>query len=344
MNSLLPDRTAWLAAILFITDLFHPIDDLALDMFLDGDMGHGRHRRGAVPVLDGRGNPDDVARADLFHQAAPLLNAADTRRHDENLAERMRVPGAARARLERDRAARRAPRIARREQRIDTHRTGEALGWPRGGRLGAGALDHQLRGLREGRHRHDERCEGDEEQSHCLPFLRRRALPALESRVLVVTDLLHPLDDLAVQRLLDGDMGHRRRCLGAVPVLLAGCRPDHVAWADLLDRTAPALHPAATRRDDQRLAERMGVPIAARARLESDGGSRCTRRLARLEQWVDADRAGEPVGRSAVGRLHAVAFDLHGSFPPGQRGSSRSVVDTMSGLTIACAYELDPYL
>src|SRR5918996_2433043 len=55
---------AWLALVLFITDLFHPIDDLAVDMFLDGDMGHGRRRRRAVPVLDGRRNPDDVARAD----------------------------------------------------------------------------------------------------------------------------------------------------------------------------------------------------------------------------------------------------------------------------------------
>src|SRR5688572_11798703 len=106
-------------------------------------------------------------------------------------------------------------------------------------------------------------------------------------------------------------MAHRRRCLGAVPMLLAGCGPDHVAWADLLDRTAPALHPAATRRDNQRLAERMGVPIAAGARLERDGGTRCARRLARLEQRVDADRAGEQVGWSAVGRLHAVALDLH---------------------------------
>src|SRR5438067_975111 len=110
----------------------------------------------------------------------------------------------------------------------------------------------------------------------------------LESRILVVADLLHPVDDLAVQRFLDGDMGHRRRRLGAVPMLLAGRRPDHVTWADLLDRSAPALHPTAARRDDQRLAERMGVPVAAGARLESDGGAGHAPRLGRLEQRIDA--------------------------------------------------------
>ena len=51
---------------------------------------------------------------------------------------------------------------------------------------------------------------------------------------------------------------------GAVPVLLARREPDHVAGPDLLDRPAPA---AATQpqpgRDDQRLAERVGVPGAS---------------------------------------------------------------------------------
>src|SRR4051812_18017848 len=39
--------------------------------------------------------------------------------------------------------------------------------------------------------------------------------------VLLVSDLFHPLNGFAVQRLLDGDMGHRSGRRGAVPVLLA---------------------------------------------------------------------------------------------------------------------------
>ena len=63
--------------------------------------------------------------------------------------------------------------------------------------------------------------------------------------ILLVADLFHPVDDLAVQRFLNGDMRHCRRRRGAVPVLLAGRKPDHVAWPDFLDRPAPALRPAA---------------------------------------------------------------------------------------------------
>ena len=37
--------------ILFVADLFHPVDGLAVELFLNGDMGHGRGWRGAMPVL-----------------------------------------------------------------------------------------------------------------------------------------------------------------------------------------------------------------------------------------------------------------------------------------------------
>src|SRR3954469_20117584 len=47
--------------------------------------------------------------------------------------------------------------------------------------------------------------------------------------VLLVGDVLHPLDHLAVEPLLDGDVGHRRGGRRPVPVLLARREPDHVA-------------------------------------------------------------------------------------------------------------------
>src|SRR5215217_641542 len=47
--------------------------------------------------------------------------------------------------------------------------------------------------------------------------------------VLLVGDVLHPVDGLAALLLLDGDVGHGGRGAGPVPVLLAGGEPDHVA-------------------------------------------------------------------------------------------------------------------
>ena len=100
----------------------------------------------------------------------------------------------------------------------------------------------------------------------------------------------------------------RRR---AVPVLLAGREPDDVAGPDLLDRAALALRPAAAGGDDQRLAERMRVPGGARAGLEGDAGAADARRVRRLEQRIDAHRAGEPLRRSLAGRLRAASLDFH---------------------------------
>src|SRR6202023_1483381 len=88
--------------------------------------------------------------------------------------------------------------------------------------------------------------------------------------ILFVADLLHPVDEFSVQRLLNGDMRHRRCRRRAMPVLLTRREPDHIAGADLLDRTAPALRPPEAGYDDQGLTEGMGVPGGARARLERD--------------------------------------------------------------------------
>ena len=74
-------------------------------------------------------------------------------------------------------------------------------------------------------------------------------------------------------------------------MLLARREPDDVARPDFLDRAALPLHPADAGGDDQRLAERMGVPGGTRAGLERDAGAATAGRIGRLEQRVDADRA-----------------------------------------------------
>ena len=60
---------------------------------------------------------------------------------------------------------------------------------------------------------------------------------------------------------------------GAVPMVFAGREPDDVAGADFLDGSALALRAAAAGGDDQRLAERVGVPGGAGAGLEGDEGA-----------------------------------------------------------------------
>src|SRR5436853_4050878 len=86
--------------------------------------------------------------------------------------------------------------------------------------------------------------------------------------VLLVGNLLHPFDHLPILLFLNSDVRHGSGLSCAMPVLLAGREPDHVTGPDLLNRSTFALSPAAARRDDESLAERMSVPCSSRARLE----------------------------------------------------------------------------
>src|SRR6516164_5278469 len=61
--------------------------------------------------------------------------------------------------------------------------------------------------------------------------------------VLFVADVLHPVDDPAIERLRNGYVGHCRRGRGAVPVLLAWCKPHDVARRNVFDRAPRALYP-----------------------------------------------------------------------------------------------------
>src|SRR5207244_8836145 len=109
--------------------------------------------------------------------------------------------------------------------------------------------------------------------------------------ILLVGDFLHPGHDLAVERLLDGDVGHRAGRRRAVPMLVLGRAPDDVAGADLDDRLAVALGPADARGDDQGLAERVAVPGGSRAGLEGDDRARYARRIVPPELRFNADPA-----------------------------------------------------
>src|SRR4051812_1805764 len=72
-----------------------------------------------------------------------------------------------------------------------------------------------------------------------------RFMPLFQSAsVLLVRDVLHPLNRLSVHRFLDGDVRHGHGGGSAVPMLLAGREPDDVPRPYLLDRPTLALHPA----------------------------------------------------------------------------------------------------
>src|SRR4051812_44846540 len=60
-------------SVLLVADLLHPIDDLAVEPFLNGDMRHGRGRCGPMPMLLARREPDHVTRPDRVNGAAPAL-------------------------------------------------------------------------------------------------------------------------------------------------------------------------------------------------------------------------------------------------------------------------------
>src|ERR1035441_2317679 len=112
----------WSGLVLFVTNLFHPVDNLTVELFLNGDMGHGRGCRGAMPVfLTGR-NPDDVTRPDFLHRSASTLCPAATGGHDQGLAQWVGVPCRPGARLESYAGALNKSRIGRLKKRIDAYR------------------------------------------------------------------------------------------------------------------------------------------------------------------------------------------------------------------------------
>jgi hypothetical protein len=69
-------------AVLFVGDLLHPVDDLAVEFFLNGDMRHGGGGRSAVPVFFAGREPHNVAGPDLLDRSAFALCAAAASCHN----------------------------------------------------------------------------------------------------------------------------------------------------------------------------------------------------------------------------------------------------------------------
>ena len=114
--------------------------------------------------------------------------------------------------------------------------------------------------------------------------------------VLLLADLLQPIDNLTVLLFLNCDVRHGRSGRCAVPVLLTRREPDHIAGADFLDRPTFTLRPTAARRNDQSLTERMRVPRGTSTRLKSYAGALNKRRIGRLKKRIDPT---VPVNQSA---------------------------------------------
>ena len=133
--------------VLLITHLFHPIDGLPVEQFMDRDVRHGRGRSGAVPMFFPRRDPNHVTRTDFLDRSAPALRPATASRDNQRLPEWMRVPGGTSAGLEGDARTRNASRIGRLVQRVDTHCAGKPVVWAFARRLGAASFNFHVEWL-----------------------------------------------------------------------------------------------------------------------------------------------------------------------------------------------------
>src|SRR5437016_1554469 len=88
--------------LFFIAYLFHPLHDLPIEIFLNGNVCHRCGWRSAVPMLFSRRKPYYVARTNFFNRAAFALSASIAGGNNQSLAERMRVPCGASAGLKGD--------------------------------------------------------------------------------------------------------------------------------------------------------------------------------------------------------------------------------------------------
>src|SRR5271154_7625304 len=86
--------------VLLVAHRLHPVNSLAVELLLDGVMGHRRGYRRPMPVLLAWRKPDHITRSDFLDRPAPTPCPAKACCHDQSLAERMRMPCGAGAGLE----------------------------------------------------------------------------------------------------------------------------------------------------------------------------------------------------------------------------------------------------
>src|SRR5205085_7413117 len=124
-----------------VGDLLHPINRFAVELLLNGDVRHRRRCRRPVPVLFAGRKPDHVTGPDFLDRPAPALRPAAAGRHDQGLAERVRVPRGPGTRLESDAGPAHAARFGRVEERVDPNRAGEPIARTLAGRPGTASFD-----------------------------------------------------------------------------------------------------------------------------------------------------------------------------------------------------------
>ena len=87
--------------VLLVADFLQPIDRFAIELLLNGDVGHSRGWSCTMPMFLAGCDDHNVAWPDLLYGTAPKLHAAAASSDDESLSERMGVPRRARSRFER---------------------------------------------------------------------------------------------------------------------------------------------------------------------------------------------------------------------------------------------------
>ena len=96
--------TQALFAVLFVADMFQPVDVLPVQRLLNGDVRHRDRGRCAMPVPQTGREPDHVTGPHVLDGSAVSLNPAEPCRNDQSLPKRVRMPRGAGARLEGDAA------------------------------------------------------------------------------------------------------------------------------------------------------------------------------------------------------------------------------------------------
>ena len=120
-------------------------------------------RRRAVPMLDPRGNPHDVALPDPLRRLAPLLDPAGSGGHDQRLAERVGMPCRSSTRVEPDGGSRRTCGLICLEKPLDSRGTREVFCWS--------ALDRLLLPSPDAEHRLSWRTGAFEEDRRRVRFI-----------------------------------------------------------------------------------------------------------------------------------------------------------------------------